>query len=131
MEKQNRKALMLKDKYDIIQKIENGVKQSDICCEMSHEEVDKGLLQWFTQKRQENIPLSGSILQEKASEMDISLLDVVNFIHLAWQEVSRETNANCFKHIGFLEKEEFDSNDELPLNEWLKMHTKDCEDTEI
>lgn len=103
MEKQKRKALTLKDKYDIIQKIQKGVKQSDICREMSlpkstvsvtwhkrkhilslygtvnvnckrmkksaHEELDKGLLQWFTQKREDNVPLSGPILQCKASEM--------------------------------------------------------------
>lgn len=35
----------------------------------AHQELDKGLLKWFTQKRQENISLSGVILQEKASEM--------------------------------------------------------------
>lgn len=103
MEKQKRKALTLKDKYDIIQRIQNGAKQSDICREMSlpkatvsvtwkkrqdilslygnvnvnrkrmkkssHEELDKGLLQWFTQKRKDNVPLSGPILQAKASEM--------------------------------------------------------------
>lgn len=103
MEKQKRKALTLKEKYDIIQKMKSGVKQSDICRELNlpkstvciiwkkreeilsaygkvnakckrlrksaHEGVDRGLLQWFTQKRQENVPLSGPILQEKASEM--------------------------------------------------------------
>ena len=35
MEKQKRKALTLKDKYDIIQKLHNGAKQSDICHQMS------------------------------------------------------------------------------------------------
>ena len=103
MDKQKRKALTLKEKYDIIQKVQSGVKQSDICRELSlpkstvsitwkkrndilrfygsvnvtrkkvkksaHEGLDKGLLQWFNQKRNDNIPLSGSILQEKASEM--------------------------------------------------------------
>jgi hypothetical protein len=102
MEKQKRKALT-QDKYDIIEKIKNGAKQSDICREMSlpkstvsvtwkkredilslygnanlkrkrmkkstHEELDKGLLQWFTQKREDNVPLSGAILQEQASKM--------------------------------------------------------------
>lgn len=49
-------------------------------------------------------------------EYSMSLLDAVNFIHLAWQAVSRETITNCFKHAGFFEKRgEFDSDDELPL----------------
>ncbi|KAF2896461.1 hypothetical protein ILUMI_09715 [Ignelater luminosus] len=43
----------------------------------------------------------------------INLLDVINFIHMAWQ--------NCFCHGGFVRKEnEFDSDDDLPLMEWLK-----------
>ncbi|KAF2896229.1 hypothetical protein ILUMI_09945 [Ignelater luminosus] len=58
MEKQKRKALMIdKDR------------------KWSHEEVDKRRLQWFTQKRQENVPLSGPILQEKASEIDSKIAE--------------------------------------------------------
>ena len=103
MEKQKRKAFTLKEKYEIIKKIQSGVKQSDICKDLklmkstvatiwknrqdillasdktnvsckklkksAHQEVDKGLLKWFTQKRQENLPISGSVLQEKANEL--------------------------------------------------------------
>ena len=35
MDKQKRKALTLKEKYDIIQKVQSGVKQSDFCRELS------------------------------------------------------------------------------------------------
>lgn len=103
MEKQKRKAFTLKQKYEIIKKIQSGVKQSKICKDLNlqkstvatiwkkrqdilsvydktnvrckklktsvHQEVDKGLLQWFAQKRQENVPISGNVLQEKASEL--------------------------------------------------------------
>lgn len=65
-------------------------------------------------------------------DFSVSLLNAVNFIHLAWQEVSKETIANCFKHAGFFEVEDkFDSDDELPLNEWIKKHTNDQENTDI
>lgn len=51
----------------------------------------------------------------------ITLLDAVNFIHMAWNNVSEKTIRNCFLHAGFLERQdEFDCDDELPLNEWLK-----------
>src|SRR5436190_2269185 len=45
---------------------------------------------------------------------------------MAWQKVSKDTIANCFKHGGFSEKNDgFDSDDELPLTEWLEKHEDD------
>lgn len=101
MDKQKRKSIALKEKYELIQKIHSGVKQSDICKNMGfskstvgsiwkqraiiessinkmnsnvkkmkkskHEEVDKGLLMWFSQKRHENVTITGDVLQEKAN----------------------------------------------------------------
>lgn len=69
---------------------------------------------------------------DSKQEFSVSLLDAINFIHRAWQQVTKETIANCFKHAGFFEAEdEFDSDDEMPLNEWLKKHTKTQETTDI
>ncbi|GLV38592.1 hypothetical protein CBL_08585 [Carabus blaptoides fortunei] len=66
---------------------------------------------------------------DNGQEYSMSLLDAVNYIHLAWQEVSRETIANCFKHAGLFGKgDEFDSDDELPLNDWLKIHADNFEE---
>lgn len=60
---------------------------------------------------------------DSGKEFSVSILDAVNFIHLAWQKVTGETIANCFKHARFFEKEgEFDSDDEIPVSEWLKKH---------
>lgn len=65
-------------------------------------------------------------------KISVSLLDAVNLIHLAWREVSKETMANCFKHAGFFEIEnEFDSDNELPIIEWLQKHTEDRESADI
>ncbi|XP_066259361.1 tigger transposable element-derived protein 4-like [Euwallacea similis] len=67
------------------------------------------------------------LLSEMISCMDsgkekfiITLLDAIRFIHMAWQKVSKQTIRNCFRHAGFLENENFDSDDDLPLVEWLK-----------
>ncbi|CAH1970154.1 unnamed protein product [Acanthoscelides obtectus] len=39
---------------------------------------------------------------------------------MAWQNVSKGTILNCFKHGGFLEVEDhFDPDDDLPLVEWM------------
>ncbi|VEN60670.1 unnamed protein product [Callosobruchus maculatus] len=32
----------------------------------------------------------------------INLLDGINFLHMAWQRVSKHTIFNCFQHGGFL-----------------------------
>lgn len=69
---------------------------------------------------------------DSGKEFSVSILDAVNFIHLAWQNVTGETIARCFKHAGFFEKEiEFDSDDELPVSEWLKIHREDPDATDI
>lgn len=149
MEKQKRKALTLKEKYDVIQKIESGMKQSDICREMNlpkatvsitwkkkdrilssygqvnasckrlrksaHEGVDKGLLQWFTQKRKENVPISGPVLQQKASEMG-SRIEGRDFVcSRSW--IERFKKRNCIaggKIVG-----ESASVDMNVVNNWL------------
>jgi putative IMPACT (imprinted ancient) family translation regulator len=58
MEKQKRKALTLKAKYDIIQKIKNGVKQSDICREMS---LPKSTVSVTWKKREDILSLYGNV----------------------------------------------------------------------
>lgn len=63
---------------------------------------------------------------DKGEIFTINLLDAINFVHLAWQRVSTETIAHCFNHAGFIRKgEEFESDDEIPLSEWLKKHNQD------
>jgi putative IMPACT (imprinted ancient) family translation regulator len=58
MEKQKRKALTLKAKYDIIQKIKNGVKQSDICREMN---LPKSTVSVTWKKREDILSLYGNV----------------------------------------------------------------------
>lgn len=56
-----------------------------------------------------------------AEQFSVSLLDAINFIHMAWQNVSAKTINNCFRHAGFAGREDnFESEDELPLAEWMK-----------
>jgi hypothetical protein len=58
-----------------------------------------------------------------------NLLDAINFIHMAWEKVSTQTIANCFRHGGFLIHEpEFDPDDDLPLIEWLKKNHEENDD---
>ncbi|KAK9738561.1 AMP-binding enzyme [Popillia japonica] len=45
---------------------------------------------------------------------------------MAWQVVTRQTIVNCFRHGGFIMREgEFDSDDDLPLTEWLERNQQD------
>lgn len=56
----------------------------------------------------------------------INLLDAIHFLHLSWQKVSGQTIANCFRHGGFLKNgDNFDSEDDLPLVEWLKKNQQE------
>lgn len=98
----NRKSLTLEQKIKIIDEINSGASNADICRKYSlststvstiwkskdkikgtlnsnisklkrirkpvNREVDQALLQWFKQKRTQNVPISGPILQEKAEE---------------------------------------------------------------
>ncbi|XP_063918645.1 tigger transposable element-derived protein 4-like [Zophobas morio] len=149
MEKQKRKALTLKDKYDIIQKIQSGVKQRDVSQEMNlikstvsmiwkqreailsaygqgnstckkmrkskHHEMDQGLLKWFTQKRQENVPVSGIILQEKANEMGSKIENKDFKCSKSWIErFKRRHNIRTGKIVG--ESAAVDLN---VVNDWL------------
>lgn len=149
MEKQKRKAFTLKQKYEIINKIKSGVKQSDICKELqlrkstiatiwknrqtillaydktnvrckklklsAHESVDKGLLKWFTQKRQENVPISGSVLQEKASEMGSKIENKEFVCSRSWVErFKKRHNISSGKIVG----ESADVNMNV-VNDWL------------
>ena len=57
----------------------------------------------------------------------VTILDAINFVHMAWQRVSQETIANCFRHGGFNSNTEFDIDDELPLTEWMKKYGNERE----
>lgn len=64
-------------------------------------------------------------------KFNVNLLDAVNFIHAAWQNVSTQTIANCFRHGGFLRRQdEYDSDDDLPLIKWLKTN-QDANDDDV
>lgn len=61
----------------------------------------------------------------------INLLDAINLIHKAWQRVSQQTIAKCFQHAGFHfadTKFEIDSDDDLPLSEWIRKERNDFSD---
>lgn len=69
-----------------------------------------------------------SLLLKVVQDMDaginskITLLDAINLIHRSWQKVSVQTIKNCYRHAGFYpetSREEFDSEDELLLSDWL------------
>ncbi|KAK9687564.1 hypothetical protein QE152_g36165 [Popillia japonica] len=59
-------------------------------------------------------------------KFSINLLDALNLLHMAWQMATRQTIANCFRHGGFVMREdEFDSEDDLPLTGWLGGNQQD------
>lgn len=65
---------------------------------------------------------------DSEDQFSVNLLDAINFINMAWQNVTKQTIRNCFRHGGFIEnKENFDSEDELPLSEWIQKNTSAVE----
>lgn len=64
---------------------------------------------------------------ENKENTQVTLLEAINFIHKAWQKILPQTITNCFRHAGFLENGvsdsgfQFDSDDDMPLSEWLKV----------
>lgn len=63
-------------------------------------------------------------------DFKITLLDGINLIHRSWQKVSAQTIRNCYRHAGFYPEasmEEFDSEDELLLTDWLVKQTSNEE----
>lgn len=65
---------------------------------------------------------------DKKEDVNITLLDAVNFIHKAWLKVSEATIKNCFRHAGIQKVGDlFDEEDELPLLEWLHQQERDAQ----
>ncbi|KAI8440428.1 hypothetical protein MSG28_001737 [Choristoneura fumiferana] len=64
-------------------------------------------------------------LIETDGKTSINMLQAVNFISKAWKEVTAATIQHPFLHAGLcngqtVETNQFDSEDNLPLNEWIK-----------
>lgn len=55
---------------------------------------------------------------ENSTPIAINLLDAIEMVAKAWQQVAEKTIENCFKHA-WLSICEFDEDDDLPLNQWL------------
>lgn len=68
---------IVKSKEKVIEQFEKCEKKKRIRSHQ-HPELDKALLAWFTQQRANKVPISGSLLQEKANELAI-LLKMENF----------------------------------------------------
>lgn len=124
-----RKAFTIEEKYEIIQKLQNGTKQSEICLQMGlskstvgtiwkervkilavyerdnctakklrkshHEELDRGLLKWFSQKRLDNVTVSGAILQEKASDLGSKIENKEFNCSRSWIERFKKRHGIC------------------------------------
>lgn len=64
-------------------------------------------------------------LIETDGKTSINMLQAVNFISKAWKEVTAATIQHSFRHAGLcksqtVETEQFDNEDNLPLNDWIK-----------
>jgi hypothetical protein len=87
MNKQKRKAFSLKDKYDIIKKIQSGVKQSSICHEMN---LTKSTVCTIWKKREQILSSYGKV-NYKCKKIRKSAHEVVDKEPLKWLE-RREEN---------------------------------------
>lgn len=63
-------------------------------------------------------------LIETDGKVSINMLQAVNFISKAWKEVTAATIQHSFRHAGLcssqtVEMDQFDSEDNLPLSEWI------------
>lgn len=59
---------------------------------------------------------------ETDGKVSINMLQAVNFLSKAWQEVTAVTIQHSFRHAGLCSSQEtnqFDSEDNLPLSEWI------------
>lgn len=64
-------------------------------------------------------------LIESDGKTSINMLQAVNFISKAWEKVTAATIQHSFRHAGLcnsqtVEMEQFDSEDDLPLSDWIK-----------
>ncbi|XP_061704502.1 tigger transposable element-derived protein 4-like [Cydia pomonella] len=60
---------------------------------------------------------------ETDGKVSINMLQAVNFLSKAWQEVTAATIQHSFLHAGLCSSQEtnqFDSEDNLPLSEWIR-----------
>lgn len=64
---------------------------------------------------------------ENGTTIAINLLDAIEMVAKAWQQVTQKTIKNCFKHA-WPSLCEFDEDDELPLNQWLIRQSEEDED---
>ncbi|XP_048757081.2 tigger transposable element-derived protein 4-like [Ostrea edulis] len=73
----NTLSTIIKNKDDIIKNYEslNLSPQRKRHRSVSHQNVDDALLEWFKEKRKDNLPLSGPILLQKADELAKKLSD--------------------------------------------------------
>ena len=61
--------------------------------------IDQGVIHSYKSHYRKIMLIKMLEAMDNGPDFSVSLLDAVNFIHLAWQEVSKETIANCFKHV--------------------------------
>ncbi|XP_050297254.1 tigger transposable element-derived protein 4-like [Anthonomus grandis grandis] len=62
---------------------------------------------------------------------NLTILDSIKIIAKSWNEVSQKTIQNCFRHAGLVKSiEEFDSDDDLPLNQWYEKYKSVDDDDE-
>ena len=64
---------------------------------------------------------------ENSTTIAIHLLDAIEMVSKAWQQVTQKTIKNCFKHA-WPSLYEFDEEDDLPLNQWLIRQAEEDED---
>ncbi|XP_067122709.1 tigger transposable element-derived protein 6-like [Centruroides vittatus] len=63
--------------------------------------LDQGIIHLFKRHYQKKLILDLIHAVENGKLIDISLLDVIHYMKVAWENITSLTIANCFKHAGF------------------------------
>lgn len=62
---------------------------------------------------------------ENKEPFNVTILEDIKLIAQSWNEVTSTTTSNCFRYEGLIKSaDEFDSDDGLPLVQWLEKYKK-------
>lgn len=89
--------------------------------------MDQGVIHSLKVHYRRQLMFSNLKCIKNNTPISINMLDAIEMISKAWQQVTLKTIKNYFKHAR-LSLCEFDEDDELPLNQWLIKQAANEED---
>lgn len=89
--------------------------------------MDQGVIHSLKVHYRRHLMISNLKCIESSTPVAINLLDAIEMVSKAWQQVSQKTIKNCFNHA-WPSLYEFDEDDDLPLNQWLIKQSEEDED---